>query len=444
VIRLGAGWHDRDQRTVLIGLVFVGAGLTVQLVRSAVQRSSAASPAGDVLPGWLSLAAAASLIGAAMLVLAAIGPLVASPATVTWVLSTPLDRRTAVKSWYRRLTAAGALAGAALGLVFALLFHTVVESALLLGGAAGAGLVALTVLAQIRRTSLRWPPAVVLVIGVLSALAGVVAQRLGGPLHELVGGIGVDPGPLFTAPVVLASVVLVGVADRGLGGLARPELTAGASLAAAAGTAGTFLDVTLLTGVLEVRRWRRRGRVRVRRVPAGRVRAFLATDLRRVFRSPDVAFPWLLLMLLPHVVAAQAPQWTAQAQLVVACVAGQRLAGGLRTVCRSPAVRRLLGGTDTGLRLTHLAVPAVGTLVWCALTAPTTWQAHPAAWLVAAAGAVAVTYRLATRPPMEYHATPFDVGFGVMIPWGLLRQLFRGLGILLLFSILMSLLTGTP
>ncbi|WP_199442848.1 DUF6297 family protein [Umezawaea beigongshangensis] len=444
MIRFGAGWRDRDQRAVLIGLVFVGSGLVVQFVRSAVERSSTASHATDVPPGWLSIAAAASVSGAAMLVLAAIGPLVASPATVTWVLSTPLDRRTALTSWYRRLTAVGASAGAAFGLASALLFRTAVEWAALLGAAVGGGLVALAVLAQTRRRSPRSLSAAVLGIGVLSALAGVVAERLGGAAHELVGRIGADAGPLLTTPVALAAVVLIAAADRGLGGLARPELTSGASVAAAAGTAGTFLDVTLLTGVLEVRRWQRRGRVRSRGLPAGRVRAFLVADLRRVFRSPGVVLPWLLLVLVPYVVAVEAPLWTAQVQLVAASVASQRLAGGLRAVCRSAAMRRALGGTDAGLRLTHLVVPAAGTLVWCALTAPATGGAHPLAWPVAAVGAVVVTHRLATRPPMDYHATPFDVGLGVTAPWGLLRQTSRGLGVLLLFSVLMHLLTGTP
>ncbi|MBP2338593.1 hypothetical protein JOF41_004771 [Saccharothrix coeruleofusca] len=445
MIRLGAGWRDRDQRAVLIGLIVIGSGMAVQLVRSALARPPAG--ASDVPPGWLSLATAASLIGVATLVLTATGPLVASPATVTWLLTTPLDRRAAVKTWYRALTAVGALAGVALGLVLSLLFHLGTGWAALLGGAVGGGLVALAALAQIRREPWRWLPGVTLTIGVLSALAGVVAERLGDAARDLVGGIGANAGsvlPAVAAVAAPAAIVLIGVVDRRLGELARPELTSGAAVTAAAATAGTFLDVTLLTGVLEVRRWQRRGRVRSRGLPAGRTRALLVADLRRISRSPGIALSWLLVALVPYVVVVEVPQWAAQAQLVTACVASHRLAGGLRAVCRSAALRRALGGTDASLRVTHLVVPAAGALVWCALTAPATWGAHPLGWLVAAVGAVATTYRLATRPPMDYHATLLDIGFGVMIPWGLLRQLFRGAGVLLLFSILMSLLTGTP
>ncbi len=58
------------------------------------------------------------------------------------------------------------------------------------------------------------------------------------------------------------------------------------------------------------------------------------------------------------------------AHLVGAYLAADRLTGGLRTVCRSPGLRRALGGNETTVRLAHLVVPALGTALWWLATAP--------------------------------------------------------------------------
>lgn len=118
--------------------------------------------------------------------------------------------------------------------------------------------------------------------------------------------------------------------------------------------------------------------------------------------------------------------WVPAVHLIAAFVATDRLAAGLKAVCRSAAIRRMLGVPDGVLRLAHLVVPAVGAVVWCAVTTPFT----PHVWwlngVVSAVGAVAVVYRVATRPPLDYGVAAIDFGVLGPVPIGLVVQLSRG------------------
>ncbi|SHG81764.1 DUF6297 family protein [Streptoalloteichus hindustanus] len=429
---------------MITGLVVIGAGLVVQLVRILVARHGTPVPEETAagFPAWLAVAVTLLLVGTALAVLAGTGPMWASSATTTWVLSAPTDRRGLLRKWFHWLAFTGLAVGAAAGALLVALFRLPLVLTTGTGAAVGSGLVAMSVLLQIRQIRSAWTHRPLVAAGLLTVLFGLILEGAGWLPR---GAAPTLPTPVSSALVIVvvaAAAMLLVAADRRLGRLTRGTLSADAHVVPAAATAGNFLDLSLLLDVLELRRWRRVGRVRPRSFPSGRWRALLVADLRRQFRTPGVLSSWLALALVPYVVAAVTPLWSPMCQLLTACVATSRLASGLRAVSGSAALRRGLGGGDRPLRLAHLVVPASGAVLWCLGTAPATWQNGPWLWIVAATGATAVSYRIATRPPMDYHAGVLvDIGFGVMVPWGLLRQLCRGLGVLLSFSLLVRLLS---
>ncbi|ANZ41332.1 hypothetical protein BBK82_40590 [Lentzea guizhouensis] len=165
------------------------------------------------------------------------------------------------------------------------------------------------------------------------------------------------------------------------------------------------------------------------------------TDLLRLRRAPNAALVWAGLAALPSLVALGGEtDWVPVVHLVAAFVATDRLAAGLKAVSRSAAVRRLFGVSDGYLKRAHLVVPATGALVWGAVTlafTPHVTWVH--AW-VSVVGAVAVVYRIATRPPLDYGVAAIDFGVMGPVPIGLLVQLSRGPLLLYLLGVLQLLL----
>ena len=192
-------------------------------------------------------------------------------------------------------------------------------------------------------------------------------------------------------------------------------------------SAAVMLDPALLSGVVANDRWRRMGRVHSGHwLPGSAPWVLFQADLRRQWRRRADLFVWAALILLPYAVAVFAPPAVGSARIVAAFVATDRLAGGLRMVVRTPALRRALGGTDTSLHLIHLAVPAIGLALWWAATLPA--GGAPGLPLVTAlltAGVLGAVYRTATRKPMSYDGGIADSPFGP-VPVNLLRQSVRG------------------
>ena len=177
---------------------------------------------------------------------------------------------------------------------------------------------------------------------------------------------------------------------------------------------------------MESRRWRRIGRVRSRRFrPGPGWWALLQADVRRLRRHPSAVLIWAALIGVQYAAALALPGLAGATQVVFAYLAANRLTGGLRSVSRSPGLRRALGGSDNLLRGIHVVVPAVGAGVWWLLTLPTV-DPGPA-WLAPtlALGVVAAAFRAGTRPPIDYGGATVNTPFG-MIPVDLMRQGSRG------------------
>jgi Family of unknown function (DUF6297) len=449
---LGASWD------VVVGAAVLG-GIGAQAGRRLVaevpsHRASVAAATG----GWLLAAAAVALVGAALRGLAAAGPVSAQPAALTWIFTGPVDRAglLAPRFWLSALGAAALGAG-----VGALLPVPTAPAAAVLIAAAAAGAAVTTAALTLAATAQRRSGRTVRRGG--TALLGVAA--LGG-LAAAVTGLAGSPLPAVPAATVLAVVavlaaalaVVCGVRARsGLGRLDRGTLAAGGALLLGLTTSVAWLDPSLLRGVADERRWRERATVRSRRLRGTGPGVLLRAEVRRLRRQPDRLVAYAGLAVVPYVLAAVAdPVWVAVAQVLAGALAVSRLTGGLRTVADQPGLRRALGLDDRGLETLHSIVPALGAVVWAAVTAPaiaaagdpslagTAVAAEPAAGaaVAAAVAALAAAVRGAVRRPPNYDSMVLpDVGFGAA-PVGLVAQVLRGADVALLLAGLI--LAGAP
>ncbi len=234
------------------------------------------------------------------------------------------------------------------------------------------------------------------------------------------------PDWLVAALTGTAAIVLGRQAAATLHRLDRAALGAGAQLATAAVTAVIMLDPSLLSGIVGAHRWRLAGTVHSRHFRPGGLRSVLlqADLLRQARRRADV-FAYAALVLAPYTIAVFAPIATGPIRVIAAYLAVDRLAGGLRTVARSAALRRSLGGSDAELRLIHLVVPGLGLLIWWFATSWCGAASRPVITVLLVLGILGAVYRTATRPPMSYGADLADSPLGP-VPTTLLRRLVRG------------------
>ncbi|MDX8054236.1 DUF6297 family protein [Lentzea sp. BCCO 10_0798] len=269
--------------------------------------------------------------------------------------------------------------------------------------------------------------------GSLDALEGDLGSPVGqagqpGSLSGLVG----EPGSLggWAGVIGAAWVVAIGlavVAATSLRFLRRSDLAAGGAVAGVARVSVSWFDLALLGAVLAERRARALGRVKSVRLRGPRLVVLAWTDALRLRRSPNAALVWAALLPAPALVSVGWEGAVVPAvHLVAAFLATDRLAAGLKFVCRSPAMRRALGLPDRQLRLAHLVFPAAGAILWCAVTAAFTPHVSAVNALVSAVGAVAVVYRIATRPPVDFGAAVIDFGVFGPTPLGLMAQFSRG------------------
>jgi hypothetical protein len=473
--RARRGHHDRPlgdllSDVYLIVLLVVGYGFAIV---SNTRRYLHLPAAGTADPGgryWLGVAAIVAGAGAVWLGLRSVGPLLVSPAGYVWVVSTPVDRARWLRPRLAALLPAAAAVGAGLALaVGGVGLRSNLGWAALAGAAYGAAGTALAVAGQaaagvggpaapdrvgpgdqiraggrvgagdrVGELVRRWAGAALALTGGVVAAVVIVAHYV----HHAVARPTTAFAPVVAVVGLPLAAAAAGSAFRALPRLDRFRLTSGAQLAFAAVTAVVWLDPSVLAGVLETRRWRQVGRVRgrpFRTLPRGRAGVLMQAERRRLRRRPGALAAFAALVLAQYAVAVAVPPAVGVAQLVGAYVAADRFAGGLRTICRLPGLRRSIGGSDLSLRLVHLVVPTIGATVWWLLTTP----AGPglrALDVVFVAGVVAAVYRAASRAPMSYDGATVDTPFG-LVPVELIRQVVRGPDVLLLMIVL-RFLTG--
>ncbi|MFI9388516.1 DUF6297 family protein [Kutzneria sp. NPDC052558] len=412
--------YDLSDTALYLGMA---GGLVTEAViktQSAPALSLAPAPHTAASVSWMAVAVALAAVAAFGQALLAVGPVWAGSATQAWILASPVDRRSALLPTYLRTVLLGGIAGGLLGGGLTVIYPPALVNVPWNGVAGflvGVLLVGVTAEMQTRARPVRWLFAALL--GIAVVMGGVVALRLDVPSLAMPATY---PALILAVPAVVALVV----GFRALPRLHRGSLSAGADLMLAASVSSTWLDFSLLTSALALRRARRIGRVRSVRLKGSRELAFVLADLARLRRYPATIAMWVALLPVPFfAVISLPPIAVGPVQLLAAYIAADRFAGGLRTICGSAALRRALGGTDASLKSIHLVLPAVGAVVWCGLTSFALPIAPTATTVISAAGAVIVVYAMATRPPMTYVSPAFDSPFGSM-PVNLIRQLVRG------------------
>jgi Family of unknown function (DUF6297) len=355
-----------------------------------------------------------------------LGPLITTPAAQSWCLSTPIDR-----GGWLRLPLYAVLAGsAAVGVIVGVLaewlgLRTSVFWAAFVGAAVGVMLAGLSAVVQSRqrgRTARVKASDIALLVSIGLVLAAVVTRVT----HITTGPPGV-PAPVFAAVAVLGAAASVRLALRALGRVDRAALAGGAALAGAAVTAVVMLDPSLFSGLIEARRWRTASRTRsLHFLRGGREWVLLQADVRRQWRRKSGLIAWAALILAPYAVGVFSPSAIGSTRIIAGYLAAERLAAGLRLVSRSSSLRRQLGGSNTDLKLIHLAVPAFGLLVWwLASLGAGAVPSSQTVGIILVLGTLAAVYRTATRPQMSYDTGTANTPMGP-IPTTILRRLIRG------------------
>lgn len=422
VRRVGRGRRERTDWWTLLLAIFVLAGLPVQLIIGLTTQRIPASP--SAVP--VALAVGAVVLFAAMVLAVAmtLGPVRASPAEYTWVLGGPVNRRSELAPRWIRTLIGTSLLGAAVGAIAAMLSRTELAGLgviVVIGAGLGAGLAAAATglqgcSARVRR----------------SVQAGAAAAGFGWVgVAAVLTRIGVTlPLPWWAAvagaPLACLLAVLTTVWGwRTIDTLDRIALTAGNALFTATGSAVLFMDPALLGDVLAQRRFSQLRIRRSRSLPAGRTRALLAAEWVRAARNRRAGAVFLVALLVPYVAALVVPaRWLPGVVLLCAVPAVSPFGAGLRRVCQSAALRRMLGGTDAALRLIHLAAPAVAALSLTLAAAPAVPAGRWAALALTPIGVLSNLWLRATARPLEFDSLVADLGFGpvpVRLTWFVIR-----------------------
>jgi hypothetical protein len=422
----------------LFNLVMIG-GITISAADSGLQAAASpdlAIPAHQVdLLRWFVALGTALLLALLCKLALTVGPILARSAWQSWLLSTPVPRRSLLTRRFLAFLVVGGAAGLSVAVLVAVAARPP-DITVVLGPSVPAGLLVASLLVRIQTR----PVQVRMAQRILSWIAGLCMVGFG--VLALIG-------PAVRWPSVASAPVLVIVATTvsavsailaswwayiGLGRLNRASLVGGTEIADATVTAVNWLDPTLLSATLAVRRARAIGRVRPARLSGDRAGVLLRAEFARHQRSPLGVLLFIALLPLPYLAALTLPgNFVAAIHLICTFLAADRLTTGLRTICRSTALRRAIGGSDRELRSVHLVLPGLGAALWGIATAPALPGLPILPAVISILGSVAVIYRIATRPPMEYTLSAVDTPMGMM-PISLISQILRGPALLLVLT----------
>lgn len=401
--------------------------------------------------GRPALAAAVLLAGFGLLWRAAVtlGPVGGSRAEVTWLLSTPADRRTLLLPALARAVAVAVGCGALLGWVVLAAATTGERSATWLGSAVLTGVlaaVAMTAAAVARQPSRSGPasPAgarIALAVAASCAVAALVPAAL--PVG-LVANSAPWPGLAWLLPA-LAAAAAVGalvVAVRRLGSVALPELRGAGDAQEGVRGSVLLLDAGYAGTRLRGRR-RRRGRLRSRR---GAGRGLLALLFREaqvmVLRRPAQLLGTAALVVVPVLVLSLAgPLPTGLLVVLLAMRVAGSAAASLSTVDGSGGLARALPFPAPQTAAVLLAVPFLVVLAWSAAVAASLGWA-PWAAVALALTAVAGVLRSTSPGAAGGELGPLVMTDSGPVPVGLAASLVRGPDVALLAAVPLLLGTG--
>ena len=458
---LGSVLIDVWYTVVTVGLfvlVVIGAASTVHI---AAPPADGAGLARGELPGALVVLA---LLGALTGLAGRLGPLGVGGGGAAWWLPMPIDRRGLLRPTVLMWPGVAAGAGAVLAPLMIYVFGAEVSVAVVLGWAAvgaagGAFLAGAAALAQGAGGTRGRPSGsrVVSWVGDAMLLAGAVGVALvaltAGGTDEAAGAAGGDAaaasagawrlggGWVVAVPLLLAACAAVVVAERRSGLLHGGRLRSQGSVGERARVAVLSLDLRELSRALTTGSARTRRRSSLRLRAGGPRRAVVLADLVLLVRSPRLLLQTSVTVVLA-VAATRVPLLDSGLPLYATLLltgfwtANTAAAGG-RHAELAPVLDRLLPLSAREVRVVRAVVPWLAAVVWAVAvgamevtrTGSALWWPLVAAWSVVLAAAAV---RSAYRPPPSWSPTMVMSPMGGAPPTG---GLFKGLDVALLGTI---------
>jgi hypothetical protein len=428
----------------VFSIVVIGAMAISALIqtRVGIATGCTAGPCEDARTS-LVWASVAGVVAVALAAAQAVGPVMVTPATGAWLLTTPVDRGPLLRS---RLLLAALTSAIGCGAVVAL--------TTLLAGSSPAAIVALALLAAVLGS------AAVLAAAMWQASGGRGTRRAatatGAVMTAWMLLIALDRAPrtsddwsagitgwivLGVAAVAAAALAVVAVGRLTM--LLRAQLVPGGSLLASLSGALAGLDLTLAYDVLVARRWRNRATVRPVRGGPGGVGALIWRDVVRLRRSRGAVTALAASLLVPYVVARLGLDGViVLASALAAFLTGVWLCSALRTTGRNPGLMRSFPMTLATIRTATLVVPAGALAAWSLAAAPAIAHAVPdtrpgevvPVAIATGAAALGATARWLLAPAPDY-SQPLVSSPAGAIPTGLIGSVFRGFDVLLLLTV---------
>lgn len=422
--------------TVLLGAMAVSAVVQTRVSIAAACTTTTCDDARRSLV-W---ATAAGVVAVALAAAQAVGPVMVTPATGAWLLTTPIERAPLLRARLAAAVGAALVVCAAVVAVVALLAGLAPGGVAVLAVTAGlAGAVAIAAAAgwQSRdgRPTRRSGVALALVVAAW-LLAVALDVEPSTTSTWLVGPTGLV---LLGATAVVLVVLLLRAATV-VPRLLRAHLVPGGSLLASLSGALAGLDLSLAYDVLVARRWRTAATVRPSLGGPGGAWSLVRRDVVRLRRSPGALAALVGSLLVPYVVLRLDLRDTSVlASALAMFLAGLWSFSALRTTGRNPGLVRCFPMSLAAVRSATLVVPGGLLLVWSLAAAPaiggTLTGATPAdvVMVSVATGAtsLAAIARWMLAPPPDY-SMPLVASPTGAIPTGLIGSALRGFDVVAL------------
>lgn len=422
--------------TVLVSAMAVSAMVQT---RVSIASSCTTSTCDDARTS-LVWAAAAGMIAIALAAAQAVGPVMVTPATGAWLLTTPVDRGPLLRS---RLTAAAVATFVACGAVVAVIGllagfdYPAIAVLALVTALAGAGVTAAAATWQARdgrptralATVIALATTTWLLLVALDAEPTTSSGWLDGPVGWTVAGL-----------IAVAMVLLLARAASRVASLLRAQLVPGGSLLASLSGALAGLDLSLAYDVLVARRWRTAATVRPSTGGPGGAWALVWRDVIRLRRSKAALAALTGSLLVPYVVLRlELDDAIVLASALAAFLSGLWSFSALRTTGRNPGLVRCFPMSLAAVRSATMVVPGTLLLVWSLALVPALAQSLDEATaadvlLVAVAtggSALAAVARWMLAPAPDY-SMPLIASPTGAIPTGLIGSAVRGFDVLAL------------
>lgn len=457
----------------VIALLYLADLLTGPLDRlSAVADHPATDQTASHAAAVQAVAGTGLVLGVAiglLLLAQALGPLVLSPADASWLLPSPLSRRSVLCRCAVNVALLSVVAGALLG-VLALAMagpflrpgsSTLPSSWLVLSALAGAAFCLAATAGEVLTQPGEHGRAVVRTCGAVIGLTAMVAALAGERWTSVSRAITTGFGGLSTsvfgsvAIITLVLAALVGtLAWRRLPRFPASVLRTDSARAGRTLTAVAFLNLPLLTWIAEDNYWR--GRV-IASKPWPKLPPALAlawADWRRLARRPVLLAVTAASALIPALAGAAITGHGRSYVIAAALLFGGIAAGtqGTATTKRDLndiTFRRLLGIDERQALAARAILPALLSAAWLAIAFALLIAVgilHGGLWiavgLAAGPGVAAASLRMAKTAPIN----PAEQGPDLPVmppPWAITRALSELLGLIAMYPALRAVLMGS-